>query len=145
HAEPVDHRRVRVRTDERIWICHGLATLLTREDHATEVLEIHLMADAGTGWNDAEVVERVLSPAQELIALAIPLELFLGVDEKSGFSSVLVDLHGVIDHEVDRLQRVDALRVSTELDHRIAHCGEVDDARHAGEILQQYPTRSECD
>jgi hypothetical protein len=57
----------------------------------------------------------------------------------------LVDLHGVVDDEVDRLERIDALRVSAEPRDRVAHRGEVDDGRDAGEILKQHTARAESD
>src|SRR6266498_3994185 len=43
HAEPVDHRRVRVRADERV----GERNAVTRLDDAREELEVDLMAYAG--------------------------------------------------------------------------------------------------
>ena len=59
--------------------------------------------------------------------------------------SVLVDLHRVIDDEVDRLQRVDPLRIAAERRDRVAHRGEVDHGRHAGEVLQQHARGAERD
>jgi hypothetical protein len=44
----------------------------------------------------------------------------------------------VVDHEVDRRQRVDLLRIAAQLDHRFAHGGEVDHGGHAGEVLHQH-------
>src|SRR4029077_4162039 len=108
-----------------------------------EILEVHLMADARARRHDAEVVQRVLPPSQELVPLAVALELLLGVDEKCCVAPVLVDLYRMVDDEVDRLQRVDALRISAKLPHGVAHRGEIHDAWHAGEILQQHPARSE--
>ena len=55
--------------------------------------------------------------------------------------AVLVDLHGVVDDEVDRLQRIDALRIAAERCERVAHRGEVDDGGNAGEVLQQHAAR----
>ena len=52
---------------------------LLAEDDAREVLEVDLVDDAGVGRHDAEVVERVLAPAQERVALAVARELELGV------------------------------------------------------------------
>ena len=49
------------------------------EDDAREVLEVHLVADARVGRDDAEVAERVLPPAQERVALAVAVELELRV------------------------------------------------------------------
>jgi hypothetical protein len=56
-----------------------------------------------------------------------------------------VDHHRVIDDEVDGDERVDLLRVAAELAHRVAHRGEIDDARHAGEILHQHARRAILD
>ena len=76
-AEPVDHRRVRVGPDERVR--EGDAVALV--DDAREELEVHLVDDAGARRHDLEVVERALAPAQERVALAVALELELGVPE----------------------------------------------------------------
>ena len=57
----------------------------------------------------------------------------------------LVDDHGVVDDEVDRHQRVDLLGIAAERGHRVAHRGEVDHGRHAGEVLHQHARRPEGD
>ena len=57
----------------------------------------------------------------------------------------LVHLHRVVDHELDRDQRVDAARVAALLVHRIAHRGEIDDAGHAREVLEQHAGGRERD
>jgi len=44
----------------------------------------------------------------------------------------------VVDHQVHRRQRVDLLRISPSLGHGIAHGGEVDHGRYAGEVLHQH-------
>jgi hypothetical protein len=49
----------------------------------------------------------------------------------------VVHLHGVVDHELDRDQRVDLLRVAAEVVHGGAHRGQVDDTGDAGEVLEQ--------
>ena len=103
------------------------------------------MADAGARRHDAEVLERVLSPAQKDVALLVALELELGVDQERGLRAVLVDLHRVVDDEVDRLERVDALRIAAERRDRVAHRGEIDDGGHAGEVLQQHAAGAERD
>ena len=55
----------------------------------------------------------------------------------------VVDLHRVVDHEVDRHERIDLLRIAAEPLHGGAHGGQVDDARHAGEVLQHDAGRLE--
>src|SRR5262245_8433676 len=57
----------------------------------------------------------------------------------------MVDLNRVIDDELDGLQRIDAIGVTTKIDHGVAHRCEIHDARHAREILQQYARRHERD
>ncbi len=102
--EAVDHRRVRVGADERIGIRQQAAVGLFLEDDAREVLEIDLVDDAGVGRDDAEVLERVLAPAQERVALAVSGELEPGVEVGGVGLGVVIDLHRVVDDELDRLQ-----------------------------------------
>ena len=97
------------------------------------------MADAGPGRHDAEIVERALAPAQKGIALAVALELLLDVDLEGLGVAEGVDLDRVVDHQVDRGQRVDLVRISAHAEHRLAHRGEVGDHRDPGEVLQQHP------
>jgi hypothetical protein len=51
----------------------------------------------------------------------------------------------MVDHEVDRDQRVDFLCLAAEVLHRVAHRGKIDHRRHAGEILHQHARRPERD
>ena len=85
------------------------------EDDAREVFEVDLVDDAGVGRNDAEVVERLLAPAQERVALPVAAELERGVQVGGVALDVVIDLHRVIDDELDRLQRVDLARIAAEL------------------------------
>ena len=97
-AEPVDHRRVRVRSHERV----GERGAVPLVDHAREELEVDLVDDPRVRRHDLEVVERPLAPPQERVALAVPLELELGVPEDREPGRVLVHLDGVVDDELDR-------------------------------------------
>ena len=105
---------------------------------AREILEIHLVHDAGVGRNHAEVLERVLAPAQERVALAIARELEPGVEVGGVGFGVVIDLHRVIDDELDRLQRIDLSRVAAEPQDAVAHRRQIDDGGHAGKVLQQH-------
>ena len=141
HAEPVDHRRVRVGPDERVRERHAVALV----DDAREELEIDLVDDPRARWDDLEVVEGALPPAQECVALAVPLELELGVPDDREPARELVDLHRVVDHELDGEERIDLLRVAAEVVHGVPHRCEIDDRGHSREVLQEDARRGERD
>jgi hypothetical protein len=63
------------------------------------------VADAGAGRDDAEVLERALAPAEELVALAVALVLELDVLARRRRRGEVVDLDGVVDDEVDGGER----------------------------------------
>ena len=151
HAQPVDHRRVRVGPDERVGIgLHRVALavargLVAREDDPREVLEVDLVHDAGVRRHHAQALEGALAPAQERVALLVALELLLGVDAEGVARAEDVDLHGVVDHELGGDERVDPRRVAAHVGHRVAHHGEVDDGGHAREVLHHDPRGRERD
>ena len=132
-AETVDHRGVRIRADERV----GEGDPVALQDAAGEVLEVHLVADADARGDDAEGVEGLHAPLEELVALAVALEFEFHVALERVGATGDVDLHRVVDDEVDRHERLDDLRVLAELRNRRAHRGQVDEQRHAGEVLEQ--------
>ena len=145
HPEAVDHRGVRVGADHGVRIGAGRAGMLAREDDAGEIFQVDLVDDAGAWRHHLEVPERLLTPAQERVALAIALELDLGVAGECVPGTEPVDLHRVVDDELHRRERVDLRGVAAERAHRVAHRGEVDHRRHAREVLEQYPRGSERD
>ena len=142
HAEAVDHRRVRVGADERVRVGD---VVVVDEHHAGQVLEVDLVHDPGVGRHDLDAVERALAPAQEGVALAVALELELGIALEGGVRAEHVDLHRVVDHELGGDERVDLLGVAAEGGHGVAHRGEVDDGGHAGEVLHEHARGREGD
>ena len=144
-AEAVDHRRVAIGADERIGERDLAGVVLAEEDDLGQVFEIHLVDDAGAGRDDAEVVERLLAPAEELVALAVAGELHVDVELEGVGRVEVVDLHRVVDDEIDGDERIDLLRIAAEPLHGGAHGGEIDDAGDAGEILQDNAGRLEWD
>ncbi len=141
HAQTVDHRRVAVRAHQRI----KESRVAIREDHAGQVLQVHLVANAGVGRHHLKVIKRPLPPLEELVALGVALVFQVQVDLQRGVGAVLVHLHAVVNDELHRLQRIDALRVAAEFGHGVAHGGEVDHAGHPGEVLQKYAGGGESD
>ncbi len=141
HAQPVDHGGVRIGADHGI----GIGGAIHGHDYRREVFEIHLMHDAGIGRHGAEILKRRLAPAQERIALLIALKFQQSVQLKRVVGAVVIDLHRVIDDQIDGDQRVGLLGIGSHFLERVAHRGEIDDAGHAGEILQDHAGGPEID
>ncbi len=129
--------------DQRVGIGDDAAILLRGPDGLGEVFEIDLVADAGARRHDAEIVEGLLAPAQELVALAVALIFALDIALERLRVAEMVDHHRVVDDEIDRHERIDPLRVAAERGHGVPHRGKVDDRGHAGEVLHQHARRAE--
>src|SRR3989442_8596806 len=96
HAESVDHRRVRVSTNE----CIGVSLRVVREDYAGEVFQVDLMHYSGVGWHHFETGECFLRPAQQRVALAVALELEVAVDLERARGPKLIPDHRMVDDEL---------------------------------------------
>ena len=103
------------------------------------------MDDAGVGRDDTEVLEGVLTPAQERVALLVPLNSSAAFRSAALQLGVVVDLDRMIDDELDRLQRIHLARVAAETQDAVAHRREIDNGGNAGEVLQQNAGRREGD
>ena len=71
-AQPVDHRRVRVGANQCVRIIDAVGVA---QHAAREILEVHLMHDANSRRHDLERVERLHTPLQKLVTLAVAREL----------------------------------------------------------------------
>ena len=109
-----------------------------QEDPLGQIFEIDLMANADGRRDDAEVIERLLAPAQEFIALAVSLELQFDVLVERAGGGEVIDLHRMVDHQIDRDQRIDPPRVAPQSLHGRPHRGQIDHQRNAGKVLQQH-------
>jgi hypothetical protein len=76
------------------------------------------------------------------IALHVALVFAVHVHLEGARVAELVDHHRVVDDQVHGVQRVDLLRVAAQRLDPVAHRGEVDHGRHAGEILHQHARRA---
>src|SRR5690606_11512539 len=70
-ADTVDHRGVRVGADEGV----GVVEVALMQHALGEVLKVHLMDNADARRDNAEGLKSLLAPLEELVALAVPLEL----------------------------------------------------------------------
>ncbi|KPC57436.1 Uncharacterized protein AC509_4607 [Pseudomonas amygdali pv. morsprunorum] len=142
HAKAIDHRGVRIGADQGVGERVSAAVFFLGPHSAAQVFEVHLMANAGAGRHYAEVIESALAPTQERVALTVALHLDVDVLAERFGVAKLVDHHRVVDDQVHRGQRVDALRVTTSLGHGSAHGGQIDHCRHTGEVLHQHAGRA---
>ena len=153
HAQTVDHRGVAVGADERVGhgdgerpLAAGLAVVrIAEEDAAGEILEVDLVHDPDRRRHHAEVAEGLLAPPQEGVAFGIAGELDVDVLGQGVGRAEEVHLHGVVDDQIHRHERVDLGRVTAEPLHRRPHGGEIHHAGHAREVLEHDPRRLEGD
>ena len=140
-AESVDHRCMRIGSDEGI----GISGAVFFKNDRREIFEVHLMDDSGVGRDDAEILERSLAPFEERIALLIALKFHQGIEVEGIGGAEFVDLHGVIDDQIHRDHGIGFFRIGAKFREGVAHGGEVDHAGHAGEILKQDAGGTEVD
>ncbi len=132
---------MRVGADERVRI----ENVAVAEHAFGEILEIHLVHDADAGRDESESLESLLAPFEEFVALAVALEFHVHVQFQRDGGAGEVDLHRVIDDEINRHERLDDFRIAADARDRAAHRCEIDDERDAGEILQDDPCDHERD
>ena len=131
-AEAVDHGGVGIGADEGVRIENAVFL-----KHALgEVFEVHLVDDADAGRDHFEGIEGLLAPFEELVALAVAVEFEVEVFLQRVGAAGVIDLHGVVDDEIDGDQRLDHFRVLAHAIDGGAHRGEIDEERHAGEVLE---------
>ena len=100
------------------------------------------MADAGARRHDAEIVEGLLAPFQEGVALEVALVFPVHVHLEGARIAELVDHHAVVDHQIHRIERIDLLRITAEGLDAVAHRREIHHGRNAGKVLHQHPRRA---
>ncbi len=144
-AQAVDHRRVAVGADQGIG--QGDLALITRsqKDPLGQVLEVHLMHNAHVGGHDAKILKGGLPPPQKFVTFAVAGELQIHVDRQRVGAGKAIDLHGMVDDQVHRDQRVDPVRVAAQTLHGAPHGSQIHHRWHPGKILQHDPRREEGD
>src|SRR5437016_5839554 len=84
------------------------------------------MHDADSRRNELESLESLLPPLEKLVTLAITLELHVQIEFQRARRTEEIDLHRVINNQIDRHERFDDLRVASESLHSAAHRCEVE-------------------
>ena len=145
HAQAVDHGGMGIRAHQGVRVREQAAVALGCEHYGRQVLEIHLVHDAGIGRDHAEVVEGRLAPAQQRVAFLVALELEQRVGGEGSGCAELVHLYRVVDDQVGGDERVGAVGIAAQGLERVAHGGEIHHAGDAGEILEQNARGHEAD
>src|SRR4029079_18772399 len=107
YTEAIDHGRVRVGADERIRIHHAICL----DDVPRQELEVHLVTDAEPWRDDPQSVKRLCAPLQEPVAPALATEIHVRIEPQGIGPAEVIDLYGVIDHEIHGNRRLHALDV----------------------------------
>ncbi|MBV6482781.1 MAG: hypothetical protein DIKNOCCD_02534 [bacterium] len=146
NSQAIDHRGMGIGSHQRVRVRpRGIGMILSDHDHPGEVFEVHLMHNAGVWGHHPEVAEGILAPAQEGVTLPVAGEFQPGIQIQRQGISEGIHLHRVIDDQLGGQERIDLFRVTPQLKHGIAHRRQVDHRRHTGKVLQQDPSRHECD
>ena len=105
---------------------------------ARQILKIDLMHDAKAWRYHAEGIKGLHAPFHELVALVVALKFQLHVEVQRIFFTVVIDHDGVVNDQINRHQRLDALRIPPQPSGHAAHGGQVGKQRDAGEVLQHH-------
>jgi len=139
-AQPVNHRGVGIRADQRVGVEQGrrgrAAGEGRRRDPLGEVFQVYLVDDADAGRHHFEFLKRLHAPLEELVALAVALELQRHIPFEGVRRAVVIHLHRMIHDEVHRHQRLDEARVPAQPRQGRAHGRQVHQQRHPREVLQ---------
>src|SRR5438874_6155719 len=103
------------------------------------------MHDADSRRNELESLESLLSPLKKLVTLAIALELHVQIEFQRARRTEEIDLHRVIDNQIDRHKRLDDVRIASKALHSAAHRRQIDNQRNSGEVLQNNARNDEWD
>lgn len=140
-TETIDHSGVRVSADNGVGVEHVVAV----EDNTGEILEVDLMDNTRAWRNNLEIVEGLGAPLKELESFPISGELELLVDGSGFRNTSSINLHGVIDDEIDGAERVDLARVASKTVHSVTHGSKINDGGNTGKILQDDSGGTEWD
>ena len=129
---------MRISADQGIRKSHQVTILVPGHHHGCQVFKIDLVDNTRRRRHDPEIIKSLLPPPQELIALAIALKFNFRISPEGIRNGEEIYLHGMIDHQVNRNQRVDFLRVPTLSMYSRPHRSKVHHSWNPGEILHDH-------
>ncbi|MNJ53749.1 hypothetical protein D3C77_491570 [compost metagenome] len=104
--------------------------------HLGQGFHVHLVDDAGARRNHAKVVQALLRPLDEAVALAVAAKIDVQVLLDRFRLGIALDDHRVVDGQHRRNLRVHRRRVATQFGHHVTHAGEVGQRRQAGGVME---------
>ena len=120
-SKAVYHGCVRIRPNQ----CIRKIYAVFFENSLRKVLKVDLMNDSDAGRHHAKPIERLRSPLQKPIPLAISLKFDLHVSKVRLFAAGIVHLHRMIDNKINRNQRFDHTRVLSKSFNRRTHRSQI--------------------
>ena len=108
-------------------------------NHRCQVFQVDLVHDPRARWHDAIVLERLLGPAEQGVALPVAFVLAGDVLLEGMAGTEEVHLHRVVDDQVGRDERVDPCGIAPHGPDPVPHGGQVHDRGDSGEVLQHHP------
>ncbi len=132
-------------TNERVRIGNRFAVNFVGPNGLRQELEIYLVANAGPGWHHAEIIKGFGAPTEKLITFLVAFKLFFDIGTESVVIAMIINHHRMVDHQINRAERINFLRIATEVLHCLAHCRQINNSRNAGEILHQHAGRTVSD
>src|SRR5471030_1551504 len=132
HADTVDHGGVRVGADQGVRVVHVASFLAGIVHAACQVFQVDLVDDAEAWWHDAEGIECLHAPFHELVTLVVTREFQFHVQVQRFLFAVVIDGDRVVDHQVNRHQRLDLLGIDAHFGSHVTHRGQVGQQRYAG-------------
>ncbi len=137
-AKAVDHGGVAVGADEAVGIGDKVAVELLGLHHLDP--DIRDSPGERCRWRVGPrgSYRRICCPISGIRSARVAFEFALGIVEQGEFRAELVDLHGVVDDEIDRNLRIDLGRVAAHARHLVAQRRQIHHRGHAGEVLHDH-------
>ena len=98
HAKAIDHGGVAIRAIAGIGEGKNIAGIRRGPDDLRQIFQIDLVADAGAGRHNTEIIEGFLTPAEEFVTLPIPLKLNIHILLKRGCGAGDIHHHRMVNH-----------------------------------------------
>src|SRR5690606_3781475 len=105
------------------------------------MLEVDLVTDAHSRRYYPEAVKSLLSPVEQCVTFAVATVFPLQVSGIGIIATKTINLYRMVNDQVDRNKRIDALRVTAGSGDRASHRCQIDHSGNTGKVLHQHSRR----